>query len=346
MHRPRCRIYNFQHAMAGETGGTMNLSGAAVRARPALQERLCDAADALAYFEGLVRQGGPRADEYEDACECLDALYSAYRNGTVTEATLARLRLDMGEALTPRTMQGFAYVKPHGYAGDFEIIDRIYTQYICREPHLAKWDRFYHSQAAPKAVRNRKSYFQALMRAYAPRKSPLRVLKIASGPGRSMFEYFRDHPDTDVRIDCIELDANAIAYAKRLNGDFLDRVSFQRENALRFRPSAAYDVIWAAGIFDYFSDRVFVSLTRRLRAALAPDGELVIGNFSDDNPSRSYMELVGDWMLYHRSRSELRRLAMLSGASAHEISVSSEPEGVNLFLHVRHPHSLGVAGSG
>ena len=76
-------------------------------------------------------------------------------------------------------------------------------------------------------------------------------------------------------------------------------------------------------------------MVKRLQVAIAPGGELVIGNFSRANPSRSYMELVGEWNLHHRSEDQLRELALQAGADADQLSVGREPENVNLFLHLR-----------
>lgn len=104
-------------------------------------------------------------------------------------------------------------------------------------------------------------------------------------------------------------------------------------NALRFKPEREYDLIWAAGIFDYFDDAKFVSLLSRLRMARKTDGEVVIGNFSTRNPSESYMRIF-DWNLFHRDADQLRTLALAAGAPPAAIHIGQEPEGVNLFLHI------------
>jgi hypothetical protein len=49
------------------------------------------------------------------------------------------------------------------------------------------------------------------------------------------------------------------------------------------------------------------------------------------------MELLGDWSLTHRTEKDLVELAREAGADRGAISVEWEPEGVNLFLHVRRP---------
>jgi hypothetical protein len=66
---------------------------------------------------------------------------------------------------------------------------------------------------------------------------------------------------------------------------------------------------------------------------LKSGGELVIGNFSLNNPTRDYME-CGNWFLHHRSPDELFKLAEECGVSRDKILVKSESLGVNLFLHI------------
>jgi SAM-dependent methyltransferase len=235
--------------------------------------------------------------------------------------------------MSPATLQGFVCARPHGYAGDFEIIDRIYQKHISADPRFAPWDAYFQSRSASQAVRNRKTYFHELLKLHSSRCRPLRVLKLASGPGRSMFEWLTVHPDADVSFHCVELDPKAIAFARNLNQAFLNRITFQQQNVIRFRPPQQYDLIWAAGLFDYFDDRVFQMVLSSLIPAIAPGGELVIGNFSTANPSRCYMEF-GGWNLYHRTPETLETLAINAGANGRKLSVGSEPEGVNLFLHV------------
>ncbi|MBM3881625.1 MAG: hypothetical protein FJ387_18190 [Verrucomicrobia bacterium] len=140
------------------------------------------------FVERLVQKGGPDENDYSDFDTWLARLHPLASDGTVSPPELTAIRSMFGAALSPATMQGFALAKPHGYAGDYEVIDRIYQQYISPDPHLANWDRYYHHQAAPQAVRNRKHYFHKLLDHHASRQ-PLRVLNIASGPGRCMFEW-------------------------------------------------------------------------------------------------------------------------------------------------------------
>jgi SAM-dependent methyltransferase len=285
-------------------------------------------------MDAIISRGGPVPGEDPLIAALLQEAYEwALRSGDF-DGCAALVRSWLSPVLGADSLQGLALKKPRGYAGDYEIIDRIYLHHLSPDPRLVRWDEYYHRQPAPCAVRNRKDYFHAILDRHHARLDRLRVLKIASGPGRGMFEWFTCHPQAEVTFDCVEIDAEAIAHASALNAPFLDRITFHHGNALRYRPRQSYDLIWAAGIFDYFADPVFVSLLSRLKPALARGGEIAIGNFSDANPSRPYMELLGDWHLHHRSAGQLEELALQAGFTAEQITIGEEPLGVNLFLHL------------
>jgi SAM-dependent methyltransferase len=288
------------------------------------------------YFElinRMVAQGGPRVEDYAALNGWMSRLDRALSNGEISRDALPAIRGHFGGAFSDATLQGLALAKPHGYAGDFEIIDRIYQEFASSIPHLRAWDAFWQSHAAPVAVRNRKAYFHRLLDALSTRGEPVSVLNVASGPGLCIFEWLTNNPNADVSFECVEIDLKAIEYAAQLNHTFCERVSFIHKNALRFRPTRQYDLIWSAGLFDYFEDRLFRIALRRLLPAIAPDGELVIGNFSDPNPSRAWMAF-SEWFLHLRTRDQLLALAEECDVILSRLSVKQEPTGVNLFLHI------------
>ena len=115
------------------------------------------------YIRRLVAQGGPREEDDSELSAWLARCRTFDVVDHLSELDKAELIEAFGEAMSPLTMQGFALNRPHGYSGDFEIIDRIYQHHVSPDPALANWDRFFHRQAAPKAVRNRKTYFHRLL---------------------------------------------------------------------------------------------------------------------------------------------------------------------------------------
>lgn len=229
---------------------------------------------------------------------------------------------------------GHILQKPYGYAGDFHIIDRLYT--FDSSPKFPKWGKYSLQTHGARAVRNRKEYFKVILDQVTKLNPKARILNVASGPARDIFEYLNENPKSQLQFTCLDIDEKAIAYARKLNIDHLSQVQFVHKNILRFDSTDKYDLIWSAGLFDYFKDKTFVFLLKRFHDFLKPNGEIVIGNFNEDhNPSRNYMEVLGDWFLYHRSKSKLLQLGVQSGYSLSNLLIGQERENVNLFLHLR-----------
>jgi SAM-dependent methyltransferase len=159
-------------------------------------------------------------------------------------------------------------------------------------------------------------------------------LDVASGPARDLKELFDQIAPNSLSVTCVEMDSRAIEFAKNLNVNHLEHMEFINQNIFKFRTEAKYDVVWSAGLFDYFDDKSFVLILKKLMDFATEKGEIIIGNFNDENPSRDYMEMVGDWMLNHRSEEQLINLAIQAGADPAKIWVGQEPEGINLFLHI------------
>ena len=289
----------------------------------------------IAYIQHMSSCGGPEIADYESHLNWYDGLALQIAGGHFSTEQVAALRSAFGDAyLTSKTMQGAAYVKQYGYPGDFSVIERIYSNTTSTDPRLRKFDEFFHAQAAPQAVRNRKQYFKDLIRELRSRiEGPLRVLNLASGPCREMKELF-DEGIEGVQFVCVEGDELAISHAKGLLRND-ERVEFVQRNILRYRPSTKFHLVWSSGLFDYFVDRVFVRLFSRFLEFVAPGGEIVIGNFGLENPTRNYMEALAQWYLHHRSDAKLTELVNAAGATGtHRVSIECEPTGINRFVRV------------
>ncbi len=278
----------------------------------------------------LILSGGPTIGDYNHLDRAFANL-SQYRNEFST--LYDQFKYSSGDVFNSiLTMQGHVCIKPHGYHGDFEIIDRIYQNYIAENATIAGWDRYFHAGTASIAVRNRKKYFIDLLR--NSDKEICSILNVASGPCRDVLEaYQHGSMNEGSKIVCVESDINAITYAKNLLTSTASTPTFYHGNAFRYKDTSKYDLIWSAGLFDYLSDRAAVLLLKRLNEMTAPGGRMVIGNFSNENTQRSYMEF-GGWELIHRTQNDLLRLIDAIGISRQNAFVEAEPSGVNLFLIV------------
>lgn len=296
---------------------------------------------ALHFLDLVAAAGGPQRTDLATFDAWLRHCQQLVAGGELDVLAL-RARAEALGLLEATTLQGRAFRKPRGYAGDFEMIDLIYRRASCPDARLTRWDDAWQAHGAAQAVRNRKSYFLALLDRLVARHGPgaePEVLDIASGPARDVAEHLVERPASRCRFTCLDLDAEAITFARALiaTTGAAERVQFVHGNALRWQTGQQFDLVWSAGLFDYLPDRLFVRLLERLWERVRPDGELVVGNFDPANPSRPYMELLGDWHLIHRTGEQLLDLAGEAGLPAASLSVGREPLGINLFLHARRP---------
>jgi len=215
----------------------------------------------------------------------------------------------------------------------FQIIDHLYTGKTATELPYSAWDASFHSLSPAKAVCNRKSYFKQLL-ADMNKPGGLDVLNLASGPCRDVAEVLPvlQYP---CRFTCIDQEPRAIDYARGLL-PATSAIKLIRGNALRLNYKQEFDLAWSAGLLDYFEERGFRMILRGMYNAVRPGGRVVVGNFSENNPDRAFMEW-GEWMLIHRSAAELIRLGRSVVGEAPRVWVEQEPEGVNLFLNILKP---------
>lgn len=283
----------------------------------------------------VFERGGPEHSEYARLNDAFNQFYQCATAEDIAELQKTITFLLNDDAFQSSTF-GHAFCKPHGYAGDFELIDKMYQQTVSGHAMYRKWDEFYHWHAAARAVRNRKAYFKYFLTTKLEGTSkPFRILNIASGPCRDVLEALEEHPQADMHFDCVEMDLNAILHAVKLNKSHLPHLTFFNKNVFRFTPKRRYPFIWSAGLFDYFDDYTFTRMLDKMLNWLEPGGELVIGNFSEANPTRGYMEVLCDWKLHHRDQTVLLDLARQTGLPMTKIRIGQEPAGVNLFLHIQ-----------
>lgn len=287
----------------------------------------------IEFIKNLLLQNGPNVDQYEAIAEWYNKIGLQLKTGEINSDDVNKLRDCFEETYaTNKALQGFVYTKPHGYHGDFEIIDKIYNKYVSTDEKFQKWDTWFHSLAATKAVRNRKEYFKKLL-IDKTKNAKLNVLNLASGPCRGIAEFFETNKEADVNFDCIEIDPNAVKFATKLLQSNINKVNFTLANIVKYTTDKKYDLIWSAGLFDYFDNKTFVWLLNRYYQNLNESGELIIGNFHPSNASRTTMEF-GLWYLYHRSNNELIELANKAEIHTNKISIEEESEGVNLFMRI------------
>lgn len=280
-------------------------------------------------FKEILSQNGPDVDDFKEIIKMVDNLS--------TEDEIEYCRDMLEPVLKPDTIIGHSFTKPLGYNGDYLIIEKMYRFHKNTHPNFIKWDEFFHWLPAATAVINRKELAVSLLQKLNQKTGEeySRVLILGSGPATEVNEYLESVTENKLLFDLVDFDQRAIEHATAKNEKYLKYITFHNKNVLRYCPQGTYDLIWSAGLFDYFQDRLFIRLLKRFSCYLSNNGEMIIGNFNITNPSKKIMEVLGDWYLYHRSEELLKNFAMEAGIAPENAEVFSEPLGINLFLKIK-----------
>jgi hypothetical protein len=283
--------------------------------------------DVSEFLNYLVENGGPEPQEYEKFISIVNNL---------KPFELEYFREKINPILNENTLIGHAFVKPFGYPGDFILLDKIYKFNVSDDPLYKKWDHLFQNQPAAYAVRNRKDFFVEYCKSLILKKEKSRVLILGSGPASDVYEFLTNYPGHNkISFELLDFDQSAINYSMLKNRKFEKQISYKRINVLRFNSYKLYDLIWSAGLIDYFKDKHFTFLIRKYINSLTEDGEMVISNFSSINPTKRLMEVISDWRLNYRTESDLFHIASDANVDAEMVSVEKEPLGINLFLKIR-----------
>lgn len=304
----------------------------------AIEARLPHVADADERFR-LVRGALDR---------CVGELEALGLWGRENQVPSSELWNVAGDVLARGWMQHRARTKPRGYAGDFEMLAWMYESRTCDDPLGSLFDRYFQEEAAPVAVRNRMRLMADWIVAAAESRhelnQPLHVVMVGSAFGlevRDALVRLSHAARQSVRVTLLDLDPAAIEFARGQLAPLLpaERLHAQSMNLFRLpeRPRLAAaldgaDLLFCPGIFDYLDDAAAAEMLQCFYSRLAPGGRMAVFQFAPHNPTRTYMEWIGNWYLLYRDRDSLAQLGRAAGLPDHATELSSEPLGVALYL--------------
>ena len=241
-----------------------------------------------------------------------------------------------GEELDKSTLCRHSRNKPFGYAGDFQILDWIYTRKTDFEDSKLLWDNLFQKLPASQAVRNRKSFFCDFFSSmFSENNRDTSVLDIASGSGRPIIEAIsKCRPNRGkTYIHCVDHEIKAIEYSKRLKAELVPEydIKWDNRNFFRLKPERRYNLVWASGVYGYLNDRLAIALLKRMWQWTESGGKMVFGVFHPNNPNRNWMEWCGEWFLIYRTKKDILQLCDQAGIPSKNLDFEFEPLGINLF---------------
>jgi extracellular factor (EF) 3-hydroxypalmitic acid methyl ester biosynthesis protein len=244
-----------------------------------------------------------------------------------------------------------ARFKPRGYAGDFELMNRLWNKQVTDQGLGRYFDQFFQRQAAVEAVRSRAEQTAYVLTSDCldSDKRTFHVVSVGSGPAIEIELAVRRLPEAirrRLKVTLLDLDDDALSYCGNRLSEVLaaEQIDCRRENLFRIAKEAEPaeilgepDFLLCTGLFDYLGTESASALLGVLWRSLAPGGRLLVGNFAPHCPSRAYMEWIGNWYLIYRTVDELRELGLAAGIPPERIQIGAERLGINLFLNAVKP---------
>ena len=207
------------------------------------------------------------------------------------------------------------YTKPRGYAGDARMLDYIYGE-TDDDDSTELGKRILEANRegpAPRAVRYRRDVLAAAIDEAAERVDRPRILAVACGHLREARCSKALQKGQIGELVAFDQDARSLDVVNRDCGRFGVRTELGRVRDLIVGRHAAdlmgFDLIYAAGLYDYLRDDAARRLTRTLFDMLNPGGSLLVANFLPGIRDRGYMESFMNWHLIYRTPGEIAALA-------------------------------------
>ena len=234
-----------------------------------------------------------------------------------------------------------ALEKPRGYAGDAVLLDYMYRlrpdDFADVAPSGVLVHKFLVEGPAPSAVRHRLGVLADALRQVGLRPEGAgRALAVACGHLRELSQVPSDEwPREIVALDQ-DQDSLAVVEATYPDSRVTPRRGTVRDVLARRIVGELFDLVYAAGLFDYLEQPIAAALTARMFDLVAPGGRLLIANFTPDTPDIGLMEAMLEWHLVYRAEADIFALldgvVPLAGARTWR-----DPDGCIVYLEVERP---------
>jgi len=251
----------------------------------------------LVQLTGALKRGLP-ADGWETARE------------TVRSHPLHALALE-----DPFTRH--SWDKPRGYSGDGAMIDHVYrlgdAPGLVHAASAAGRDvnTFVTGADTCVAVRERLHLLARLVDATAERAARAEILALGCGHLREA-AYSQAVADGALnRWLALDRDTQSV---EEMTRSYAHRPCIlpvkSTVGRLMVRPGVygRFDLIYAAGLYEYLDDQTTVLLSRALLQSLKPGGRLLFANFVTDLRDEGYMDACMDWRVAQRDESAIQAI--------------------------------------
>lgn len=293
------------------------------------------------FDELIMGQCTAALDRLVEAGDRLDAYLN---NEPLINDVKHRVRSLLGYFLYQSIFFKRAFEKPHGYPGDYKMLELVYDNTEVSQGIGKYIDCYGLNTHYAKAIRMRKDTMREMLYDFINTSTQphLRILNLASGGCREIREMLNQPMACAGKVDllCIDQDDTALTYSREklsaLNTGSID-IQLIKGNILRLESldlgsDSSFDLIYSIGIADYLQDRMLKKVFQDSYKKLKPGGRLVVAYKDKDRYKPVAFNWYVDWYFIPRNEEELSSLINDAiGKDSISITIEREPSGVIFF---------------
>jgi extracellular factor (EF) 3-hydroxypalmitic acid methyl ester biosynthesis protein len=237
---------------------------------------------------------------------------------------------------------------PLGQQGDYMTLELIYKNMQMSEGIGTYLDDYMQASSLGVGVRERIITMRELLKKELSSRSNSKVLDVASGSCREVFELAPEIKASGAKFTCVDIDNAALDFA-------LDRFAFAglseahtelvQYNALRMfdletaqKEFGMQDIIYSVGFFDYLPDDFLVKLLSSLYMLLNPGGKLFAAFKDVDRYQPQLYHWLVDWDGFlQRTEKDFERVFRDANIPSSAISMTRVDSGSIVFYSITKP---------
>ena len=224
-----------------------------------------------------------------------------------------------------------------GYPGDFETLEAIYKGAPQSHEGIGLYmDTYFLKRHLARGVRDRKDFLRDyLVKELANRANGQKVLNIACGSCRELYDMVETLNAHQVNLTCTDSDEDALLYSEEIlfRRDLQILPKFVKHNAIKLinaeKTASQFgkqDIIYSAGLFDYLNDETLVRIFASLYAVLE-EGGVFVAPFKD---RRFYNKADYHWLanwsaFYQRVPADVISIFEQAGLPSPQIIETNNP---------------------
>ncbi len=240
-----------------------------------------------------------------------------------------------------------ALFKPHGYAGDFAVIEYIYDNKVSSTGAGYCADKAFLDVNTSVAVRARKNMMKKILTSYAKETagSEQKILNIACGSCREIREMFQENNfgnDIKLQFTLVDQDKQALDFSEKVFENAPEGVGYEfiQKSVYKYVKNPdeyssmknKFDMVYTLGLADYILEEPLQKLILFLYDCVKPGGKLIIAHKDSRNHLPLMADWWADWKFHIRDEPEVLEMVKGSGIKNYEMTVERETEANMIFF--------------